>query len=155
MRPVGATSALVGEPACCFARDGGRNHVAAFELAVAYLVSGAFEPGEDPAAAGVDWEPPVPGAVRDEDSRRALLARRRQKPRREGEHVREKVAVGQSEREGVGGPIGVAPYADARRIDRAAGEGLPQRQVDGRDVRAVVPPVHYQIPGGSAGAGRE
>jgi hypothetical protein len=62
--------------------------------------------------------------VRDEDVRRACLARRRQEAWREGEHAREQVAIGKPEREGVGGPVRVAPYADVRRIDRAAGEGV-------------------------------
>src|SRR5215207_8222663 len=135
--------------------DRGRDHVAAFELAVAYLVAGALQPGDDPAAAAVDREPPVPGAVRDEDARRARLAGRCKEPRREGEHVREEVAVGQPEREGVGGSVGVASHAEALRIDLAACEGVPQRPVDGRDVLTVAPTCEDQIPGGPARAGRE
>src|SRR5829696_8069264 len=77
---VGASSAPVSEPGRRLTRDAGRYHVAALELAVAYLVSGAFEPGDDPAAAGVDREPRVVGAVRDEDTRRASLAGCRKKP---------------------------------------------------------------------------
>src|SRR5215218_6758546 len=92
-RSVGASSAPVSEPGRRLTRDAGRDHVAALELAVAYLVSGAFESGDDPAAAGVDREPPVLGPVRDEDTRRASLAGRSQESRREGEHVREEVAV--------------------------------------------------------------
>jgi len=50
----------------------------------------------------------------------ARLAGRCQEPWREGEHVREKVAVRYPEREGVGGSVGVASYSHARRINRAA-----------------------------------
>ena len=90
-RPFGgASSAPVGEPGRRLPRDRGRDHVAAFELAVAYLVAGAFESGDDPAAAGVDQEPPVLGSVRDKDTRRACLADRCQEPRREGEHLRDR-----------------------------------------------------------------
>src|SRR5215210_4348568 len=64
-RSVGASSAPVSEPGRRLTRDQGRDHVAALELAVAYLVSGAFESGDDPAAAGVDREPAVSDPVRE------------------------------------------------------------------------------------------
>src|SRR5918994_4972158 len=149
---VGASLASVSEPGRRLTSDAGRYHVAALELEVAYLVAGAFEPGDDPAAAGVDREPPVPGPVRDEDAWRARLACRRQEPRREGEHVRKQVAVRDPERKGVGGPVGVTPDGHARRIHRAEGEGVLQRPVDGRHVRTVPPAAEDQIPGGSARA---
>jgi hypothetical protein len=66
---VGASSAPIGEPGRCLPRNPGWNYVAAFELAVAYLVSSSFELGDDPATAGVDREPPVLGSVRDKDTR--------------------------------------------------------------------------------------
>ena len=75
----------------------------AFELVVTYLVAAALQIGNYPAAAEVDRKSPVLGPVRDEDTWRARLAGRSQEPRREGEHVREQVAVRNSEREGVGG----------------------------------------------------
>src|SRR5215218_4842527 len=114
-RSVGASSAPVSEPGRRLTRDAGRYHVAALELAVAYLVSGAFEPGDDPAAAGVDREPRIVGAVR------------------------EQVAVRYTERESVGSPVGVASDRHARGIYRAAGEGVPQPSVHGYDVRTVLP----------------
>src|SRR5215207_241906 len=144
---VGASSASVSEPGSRLTSDARRYHVAALELAVAYLVSGAFEPGDDPAAAGVDREPRVVGAVRDEDTRRASLAGCRKKPWREGEHVREQVAVRYTEGESVGSPVGVASDRHARGIYRAAGEGVPQRSVDGFDVRTVSPSAKDRVPG--------
>ena len=62
-RSVGASSVPVSEPARCLPRDSGRDHAAAFELMVAYLVAGAFTLRDDPAAAGVDRGPPVLGPV--------------------------------------------------------------------------------------------
>src|SRR3712207_8646092 len=56
-----------------------------------YLVAGAFELRDDPAAAGVDREPPVLGPMRDEDTRRAHLTAWHQEPWRESEHVREQI----------------------------------------------------------------
>ena len=51
----------------------------------------------------------------------ARLAGRCREPWREGEQVREQVAVRYPEREGVGGySVGVASYSHARRINRAA-----------------------------------
>src|SRR5215211_8379719 len=90
---VGESSVPIGEPDRCLPRDRGRYHVAAFELAVAYLISGSFKLGDYPATAGVDREPPVLGPVRGKDTRRARLTCWCQKPWREGEHVREQVTV--------------------------------------------------------------
>src|SRR5215218_983729 len=71
---VGESSVPIGEPGRCLPRDRGRYHVAAFELALAYLLSGSFKSGDDPATAGVDGEPPVLlGPVPDKLTRRARL----------------------------------------------------------------------------------
>ena len=113
--------------------------MAAFELVVAYLVAGAFKLGHDPAAARVNGEPPVLGAVRDEDARRTHLTGRCQEPWREGEHVREQVAVRYPDRQGVGAPVGVPSDCHARRINGAAREGMLERSVDGCDIRPVLP----------------
>ena len=100
---MGASLAPVGEPDRRLPRDLWRDHVVTFELVVTYLVAAALQIGNYPAAAEVDRKSPVLGSVRDEDTWRARLAGRCQEPRREGEHVREQVAVRNSEREGVGG----------------------------------------------------
>src|SRR3712207_3047865 len=116
--PERTSAALRDEPAHGLKGDLGRNDVAALELPVADLVAGPLESGNDNTAAAVDREPPVARAVGDEDAREALTSRRRYEPRRERQHVRKEIPVGDSQRERVGGPVGVATYGDARRIDR-------------------------------------
>ena len=119
--------------------------MAAFELAVAYLVSGAFELGNDSAAAGVDREPSVPGPVRDKDTRRARLACWCKESRRKGDYAREEVAVRNYEREGVGGTVGEARYRQLPGIQCQAVEHLIQRPVDELEVWAVASHEHVPL----------
>jgi hypothetical protein len=51
--------------------------------------------------------------------------------------VREEVAVGDPERERIGGPVGVAPHGDALGVNPIVGEGVLQSSVDAEKVRAV------------------
>ena len=69
------------EPAYGLAPDLRRYHVAALELAVVYLVAGALELGNDPAAAQIDREAPIACAVENEDPRGTLVSRQRNEAR--------------------------------------------------------------------------
>src|SRR5215218_695449 len=70
-----------------------RDRMAAIELPVRHLVTGALEPGDDPTAAPLDREHAVAPAVGDEEPRGAYARRRRHETRRESQNVGEEVAV--------------------------------------------------------------
>src|SRR5215216_9353 len=80
------------------------------ELPVVDLVTCPIELRDDPSAVVLDLEHPVARPVGDEGVRLAPAVPRGHDPRREGDHAREQVPIGQSEREGVGGSVGEAPY---------------------------------------------
>jgi hypothetical protein len=82
---------LRGKPFQCLACDGLGHGMATIELPVADLVSGAFELGNDPSAAAVDWQHVVVHPVRNEDARGSLPPRWCREAWRERKHVREEV----------------------------------------------------------------
>lgn len=112
-------------------RDGGW----AIEFAVADIVAGALRLRDDPAAALLHREDLIAGAVRDEEARAVPPRGRRHASRREGEDVTEQVAVGDPDRERVGGAVGEAADRQARRVDGVPVERLLQRPVDEGDIR--------------------
>lgn len=65
----------------------------------------------------------------------------------------EEIAVGEAERERVGGPVGEAADGEERRVDGVAAEGLRQGAVDEGYVRAVV--AAYDVPRRSPRVRRE
>ena len=115
--------------------------MAAVELPVANLVACVIQLRDDPSTAALDREHPVARPVGDEHGRLASAGRRRHEPRREGDHAREKVPVGEAEGERVGGPVGEARYRQPLRVKRQTVERPLQRPVDELDIRAVAAEV--------------
>jgi hypothetical protein len=62
-RPFGCTRASAQKPLDRFARDLGRDRVAAGEFPVAHLVTSAVEFGDDPPAGLLVWQDTVLGSV--------------------------------------------------------------------------------------------
>src|SRR5436305_738123 len=109
-----------GDPSQAFGRDIGRHLVAAVELADRHVVPQRFQPRGDDARALVDRQYLIRDAVREEKARAAVRWRADDKSRREGDDPGKEVAVGEAERERVGGAVGEAADRDTRGIDRQA-----------------------------------
>src|SRR3712207_4842713 len=88
------STVLSGKPAYGLKCDLGRDRMSPIELAVDHVVATMLQFGNDPAAAAVYWQHPVARSVGDEDARGAHLPSRSHEPRRERDHVREEVPVG-------------------------------------------------------------
>src|SRR6185312_5786747 len=84
----------VEKPGQPLVNDGGRDLVAALELAIPHPIAPAPQRWNQPAAAAVDRKDLVGNAVRDEDDGCAGWPSRNEKARREGQQVGEAVAVG-------------------------------------------------------------
>src|SRR3712207_2019274 len=128
-------------------------HGRAVELPVVNLVTFALELRHDLAAHLPDREYLVVRTVRDEDGRLAPVARRRGESRRERDHVRKEVPVGQAEGEGVRGPVGETRYRQLLGIHGEAVERLLERPIYELRVRAVAADQH--VPGPPARLGCE
>ena len=93
-RTLALSPALIQrEPAGGLERYLWRDRMTAIELPVRHLVTGALEPGDDPAAAPLDREHAVAPAVGDEEPRGAYAHRRRHEAGRESQNVGEEVAI--------------------------------------------------------------
>src|SRR5215217_6394947 len=89
------------------------------------------------ASRAIDSKHPVVRPVGYEDGWLTLAARRHHESRRKSDHVSEQVAVGQSEREGVGCPVGEARYRQPPGIQCQTVERPLKSSVDELDVWAV------------------
>src|SRR5215217_4848806 len=141
------------EPTQRLAGDRFGHRMGAVELPVADLVACAIELRDDPSTAALDRKHPVVRPVGYEDGWLTLAARRHHESRRKSDHVSGQVAVGQSEREGVGCPVGEARYRQPPGIQCQTVERPLQRSFDELDVWAVA--AHEHVPGPPSRLGRE
>ena len=109
----------------------------ALELSIAHLVAGLAQFGHEPAATGMDRQHAVARAVGEEQAGATAAPCRRRKPGREGENVREQVAVGQAEGERVGSPVREPADGQPGGIHGQALEDFGQGPVDPGDVWPV------------------
>lgn len=131
-----------GDPLQAVVRDLRRHFVAPLELVERDVVPERAQPWDDDAAALIDGENLIGGAVRDQEARLAVRLGADDEARRERGDAREEIAVGEAERDGVGRAVGEAAERDAPDPPpgagtraRARGSGTRRRRRTRRESR--------------------